>query len=85
MVPRINNFTFIFPSSPLLSQEGEAETDLLCSFNNKPPHCENNATICECVHVINIPLQATVELILIDQGKCSHKIMGKIRLNYKYM
>ena len=57
---------------------------LLCSSNNKPSHCENNATVCECVHVINIPLHATVELILIDQGKCSNKIKGKVRLNYKY-
>lgn len=73
LVPRINNFTFMFPPSPLLSQEGEIETELLCSSNDKPPHCTNNATICECVHVINIPLQATVELILIDQGKFSHK------------
>lgn len=60
----------MFPPSPLLSQGLDIDANLLCSSDSKPSYCQDNATICECVHVINIPLHARVEIILIDQGKC---------------
>ncbi|XP_054001487.1 uncharacterized protein LOC128888550 [Hylaeus anthracinus] len=82
----VNNATFTYPSSPLLSQGADVTEESLCSSASEDdPHNENNETepsssrrcrhsvatstdICECVHVRYIPLGATVEIILLDQG-----------------
>nr|BBH63275.1 multicopper oxidase related protein [Nephotettix cincticeps] len=62
-MPRLNNLTLTFPSSPLLSQP-----DLqMCNSNVRPLSCENSA-VCQCVHVVDVPLHTPVELVLIDQG-----------------
>ncbi|XP_014282533.2 uncharacterized protein [Halyomorpha halys] len=65
--PRLNNITFMFPPSPILSQgipEGSEGT--VCSQRNSK-ECSESSPICECTHVINIPLHSTVEIILINQ------------------
>ncbi|PSN32868.1 hypothetical protein C0J52_23401 [Blattella germanica] len=67
MVPQLNNLTFTFPPSPLLTQAEDLAPDLMCRKEAPPPRCQGSP-ICECVHVIDLPLGATVELILVDQG-----------------
>jgi hypothetical protein len=67
LVPQLNNFTFTFPPSPLLTQASDVAPDLICRQETPPPRCEGSP-ICECVHVIDLPLGATVELILLDLG-----------------
>ncbi|XP_076162849.1 uncharacterized protein LOC143144386 isoform X2 [Ptiloglossa arizonensis] len=82
----VNNATFTYPSSPLLSQGADVSEENLCSSSDdKDLRNENNETAsltsrrcrhsavtiadtCECVHVRYIPLGATVEIILLDQG-----------------
>ncbi|XP_023707484.1 laccase-4 isoform X2 [Cryptotermes secundus] len=66
-VPQLNNFTFIFPSSPLLTQAEDVDHDLMCRKETLPLRCQSQP-ICDCVHVIDLPLRGTVELILVDQG-----------------
>ncbi|RZF40482.1 hypothetical protein LSTR_LSTR000361 [Laodelphax striatellus] len=67
--PRINNITFMFPSSPLLSQAADLqESNSLCSDAKRPKYCMDEAGACQCVHVIDIPLNSRVELLLIDKG-----------------
>jgi hypothetical protein len=68
LVPQLNNFTFMFPSSPLLTQADDFTLDLMCQQEPLPPRCRGSP-ICECVHIIDLPLGATVELILVDQGE----------------
>lgn len=67
MVPQLNNFTFTFPPSPLLTQEHDVPSDLMCQADTPPPRCQGTP-FCECVHVVDLPLGATVELVLVDQG-----------------
>lgn len=87
-VLNIDNATFTYPSSPLLTQGvdiqetmfcsgfGEdEESNLLVSDNNRcqssslPRKLEDvTSSTCECVHLRKIPLGATVEIILLDQG-----------------
>ena len=67
LVPQLNNFTFMFPSSPLLTQAEDVNPDLMCRQETLPPRCQGSP-ICECVHIIDLPLGATVELVLVDQG-----------------
>ena len=75
LVPQLNNFTFMFPSSPLLTQAEDVIPDLMCQQEKPPPRCVGSP-ICECVHTIDVPLGATVELILVDQGTSQHCACG---------
>ncbi|CAK9831518.1 LCC4 [Anthophora retusa] len=86
-IPNVNNVTFTYPPSPLLTQGSDVTEETLCSFTSDDDDArnENNETIslssrrcpradglasdtCECIHVRYIPLGATVEIILLDQG-----------------
>lgn len=80
----VDNVTFTYPSSPLLTQGGDVSPGMLCTNGDEDDLNESNETvsqrrchqvgdvsaggICECVHVRHVPLGATVEIILLDQG-----------------
>lgn len=77
----LDNTTFTFPSSPLLTQSNEVEESIICAgdesiapiMNAKgKERCqrwdERKITSCDCVHLRQIPLGSTVEVILLDQG-----------------
>ncbi|KAJ2952916.1 hypothetical protein O0L34_g7284 [Tuta absoluta] len=51
---------FMYPASPLLTQGGDITSDSFC-----PPDDGQGE---ECVHVKNVPLGSTVELVMFDQG-----------------
>lgn len=51
---------FIYPASPLLTQGDDVNKDSLCS--------QTSGQGDECVHVKNIPLGSTVEIVMFDQG-----------------
>ncbi|CAH0604858.1 unnamed protein product [Chrysodeixis includens] len=51
---------FTYPASPLLTQGGDVGASAFCS-----PEAGHGD---ECVHVKNVPLHATVELVMFDQG-----------------
>ncbi|XP_026758038.2 uncharacterized protein LOC113517539 [Galleria mellonella] len=51
---------FTYPASPLLTQASDVPPDALC------PQSEGHGD--ECVHVKNIKLHSTVELVMFDQG-----------------
>ncbi|KAF7277936.1 hypothetical protein GWI33_009052 [Rhynchophorus ferrugineus] len=63
---RINNLTFVYPSSPLLTQPMDVPSTLICNELMVPEACRAS-DICECVHLETIPLGQSVEVILIDQ------------------
>ncbi|XP_020712537.2 laccase-4-like isoform X2 [Athalia rosae] len=78
-VLHVNNATFTFPSSPLLTQSGDVSPEIICSSYgsegiNLAARCrrrgENSKDhqVCECVHIRRVPVGATVEIILLDQG-----------------
>ncbi|KAK7871877.1 hypothetical protein R5R35_006458 [Gryllus longicercus] len=69
-VPHVNNITFVFPSSPVLTQPGDVDSELLCNEGSLPYSCAHvgSGGFCQCMHVVHVPLGATVELLLINQG-----------------
>lgn len=71
----MNNLTFTYPSSPLLTQLDDVNYKTLCNSVTLPEKCKDKE-ICECVHMEYVPLGATVELILIDQGKMRRHFTG---------
>ncbi|CAH0555836.1 unnamed protein product [Brassicogethes aeneus] len=65
----INNLTFTFPPSPVLTQPDDVPVDMPCNELNIPDKCSKKKfSICECFHVEYIPLGSSTEIILIDQG-----------------
>ncbi|KAK9889616.1 hypothetical protein WA026_006990 [Henosepilachna vigintioctopunctata] len=62
---RVNNISFTFPSSPILTQPEDVPLSTICNDLKIPKKCENEET-CECVHVEHIPIGAKVELILFN-------------------
>ncbi|CAH2001521.1 unnamed protein product [Acanthoscelides obtectus] len=62
---RMNNISFTFPPSPLLVQPDEASNMAVC--NEEQKRCDGKE-MCSCVHVEQIPLGSSVEVVLYDQG-----------------
>ncbi|KAF6203748.1 hypothetical protein GE061_002082 [Apolygus lucorum] len=72
LVPRLGNATFMFPSSPILSQPDEIDVDeFICNEHHTPERCSATAPVCECTHIVEIPLKSSVEIILINKDKYS--------------
>ncbi|XP_065345710.1 uncharacterized protein LOC135943189 [Cloeon dipterum] len=66
-VPHISNLTFVYPSSPLVTQAADVPSGLLCHAESKPIGC--TTLPCECVHQLDVPLGAAVQLNLHDKGE----------------
>lgn len=66
-ISQINNVTFTFPSSPLLTQYNEIAPKQLCNHEETSQQCANRT--CECVHIEQVPLDDSVEIILMDNSK----------------
>ena len=64
--PQINNFTFLFPESPLLF--GKYPKDSVCNEKMRSKCYHSNETFCHCTHIINIDLNDVVEVLIADGG-----------------
>lgn len=67
--PQLNDITMHMPSLPLLIGGKWNDEETFCNFSSlrkQGNNCQKN--FCECTHVLQVPLNATVELILIDEG-----------------
>lgn len=65
--PQINDISFVFPSSPLMSQPEVTAPHQFCNHTSVRKNCSKE--FCECIYKLDIPLGSTVELIIIDKGK----------------
>ncbi|KAK9884427.1 hypothetical protein WA026_007274 [Henosepilachna vigintioctopunctata] len=67
LTPQLNYISLKLLPFPLLSQRGEIREETLCNETTvRDKDCQNN--YCECPHVVNVDLNAVVELIIIDKG-----------------
>ncbi|EEB11257.1 multicopper oxidase, putative [Pediculus humanus corporis] len=74
-IKQINNLTMLLPSSPLVSQSYQISPDSFCDENFIPEKCKKNLVEnfpCECVHVVKIPLNSVVELVLVNKDESDH-------------
>lgn len=67
-VYKMNNVSFTYPPSPLLTQPENVPGDIICDTENIVEICANQ-TVCECVQIVSVPLKTSVEVILIDHSK----------------
>ncbi|KAG7209471.1 hypothetical protein KM043_015558 [Ampulex compressa] len=60
----IDRIAFTFPPSPPLSQPDDIPAGQYCNYTRRPDTCDKN---CICTHMLEIPLHALVEIILVDE------------------
>lgn len=65
VISLIDEISFAFPPAPPLSQIDDIPQEMFCNGDNRPPNCGPN---CECVHQVDIPKDAIVEVVLVDEG-----------------
>merc|ERR1712126_124153 len=61
--PQMNDLSFVFPSVPPLSQPDDDIA--FCRYGEDPP-CYGD--YCECTYLLEVAMEDTVEMILVDQG-----------------
>lgn len=66
VISLIDEISHMSPPAPLLSQYDDIDPTQFCNGDNRPPNCGPN---CMCTHKIDIPLNAIVEVVLVDEGK----------------
>nr|BAJ83487.1 laccase 2 [Riptortus pedestris] len=64
VISLIDEISFVFPPSPPISQIDDIPPEQFCNGDNKPPNCGRN---CMCTHKVDIPLNAIVEVVMVDE------------------
>lgn len=69
MMPQLNRITFHMPSSPLMVARDQLDDGAFCNESSLAARNVNcSQEFCECSHVLQVPLNATVEVVLVDEG-----------------
>ncbi|XP_011177989.1 uncharacterized protein LOC105209329 isoform X1 [Zeugodacus cucurbitae] len=64
VISLIDEISYLSPPAPLTSQFHEINPEQFCNGDNRPANCGPN---CMCTHKIDIPLNAIVEMVLVDE------------------
>lgn len=65
VISLIDEISYMAPPAPLISQYDDINPDQFCNGDNRPANCGQN---CMCTHKVDIPLNAVVEIVLVDEG-----------------
>lgn len=67
--PQLNHISMKMPSTPfLIGREQNDETKYCNSSSLAERNINCRKDFCECTHVLQVPLNSTVEVVLIDEG-----------------
>lgn len=66
VISLIDEISYLSAPAPLTSQFNDINPEQFCNGDNRPADCGPN---CMCTHKIDIPLNAVVEVVLVDEGK----------------
>ncbi|KAK2584471.1 hypothetical protein KPH14_006846 [Odynerus spinipes] len=64
VISLVDEISFTFPPSPPLSQINDVPPEQFCNGDNRPADCGAN---CMCTHQVDIPYNAIVEVVLVDE------------------
>lgn len=64
VISLIDEISYLSPPTPLLSQYDDINPEQFCNGDNRPASCGAN---CMCTHKVDIPLNAIVEVVLVDE------------------
>lgn len=70
LISLIDEISYVSPPSPMLSQMDDIPPEQFCNGDNRPPDCGLN---CMCTHTVDIPLNAIVEVVLVDEGEAGQQ------------
>lgn len=76
VISLIDEISYMSPPAPLISQYDDIDPEQFCNGDNRPADCGPN---CMCTHKIDIPLNAVVEVVLVDEGNLINNL---IRIYY---
>lgn len=65
VISLIDEISYMAPPAPLISQYDDINPEQFCNGDNRPANCGQN---CMCTHKVDIPLNAVVEMVLVDEG-----------------
>lgn len=65
VISLVDEISFTFPPAPPLSQIDDIPPEQFCNGDNRPADCGAN---CMCTHQVDIPYNAVVEVVLVDEG-----------------
>ncbi|XP_050514560.1 uncharacterized protein LOC114336593 [Diabrotica virgifera virgifera] len=60
----IDEISYMSPPAPIISQYDDIDPEQFCNGDNRPADCGPN---CMCTHKVDIPLNAVVEVVLVDE------------------
>lgn len=63
--PQLNFISHVMPESPFLTQPESMENAHICNEASVQVNC--TAEYCECTHMLTVPLNSIVELVLVDR------------------
>lgn len=67
--PQLNRITMRMPSSPMMVARDKLDASKFCNESSLAARgIDCTQEFCECSHVLQVPLNATVELVLVDEG-----------------
>lgn len=66
VISLVDEISYVAPPAPPLSQIDDIPPEQFCNGDNRPPDCGQN---CMCTHKVDIPLNAIVEVVLVDEGR----------------
>ncbi|EEB19131.1 L-ascorbate oxidase, putative [Pediculus humanus corporis] len=64
VISLVDEISYVAPPAPPLSQIDDIPPEQFCNGDNRPPDCGQN---CMCTHKVDIPLNAVVEVVLVDE------------------
>lgn len=64
VISLVDEISYVAPPAPPLSQIDDIPPEQFCNGDNRPPDCGQN---CMCTHKVDIPLNAIVEVVLVDE------------------
>jgi FtsP/CotA-like multicopper oxidase with cupredoxin domain len=60
----VDEISYLSAPAPLLSQYDDINPEQFCNGDNRPADCGDN---CMCTHKVDIPLNAIVEMVIVDE------------------
>ncbi|XP_055539968.1 uncharacterized protein LOC129726845 [Wyeomyia smithii] len=67
--PQLNHISMRMPSEPMMPGKDRLDESLFCNASSLMQQGINcREEFCQCSHVLQVPLNATVEMVLIDEG-----------------
>ncbi|XP_071793343.1 uncharacterized protein [Asterias amurensis] len=81
LYPQINDISFHFPTSPLLSQYNDTPASSFCNQESSDQGECNGEKLCKCIHTIELQLNQRIEIILFNPNIEGFSVLHPMHLH----